>query len=136
MSSQAGAPAHTLLLHVRLRVAPGVPAEARHATESVLGDVCPTARQSFVLLVSELVTNAVVHARKPEWLRVWRIDGRLRVEVTDGTRHRPVLRNPGACHAHGRGMMLVAALADDWGADDLPDGKVVWAELALRPFTS
>lgn len=132
MSSQAEVRQGSLLLDVPLRVAPSVPAESRHAINSVLGDLDPSVRQAFVLISNELVTNAVVHARRPKWLRVRQGAGSLRVEVADSTSQGPLLRSPTPQQPHGRGMALVVALADDWGVDFLPDGKVVWAELALR----
>ncbi|MER7403403.1 ATP-binding protein [Streptomyces sp. NPDC000070] len=66
------------------------------------------------LIVSELVSNAVRHARCRS----------VRVTVT-----RPELREPCTGDESGRGLMLVGALAKDWGTDHLPWGKRVWAEL-------
>jgi anti-sigma regulatory factor (Ser/Thr protein kinase) len=86
---------------------------------------CPEQRAAdAVLLVSELATNCVVHARCDYEVRV-RVDGdRVRIEVGD--------RDPGlpAPNENGRGLRLVIDLADRWGADaDDDGGKVVWFEL-------
>lgn len=82
------------------------------------------------LLTTELVANAVRHAQTPLCLRVIdEVDG-LRVEVEDRCAElpRPVAATPGA--TSGRGLVLVEALAADWGVDRLGDGKRVWFRLA------
>jgi serine/threonine-protein kinase RsbW len=92
------------------------------------------AEDSAVLLVSELVTNAVRHARSTdaitlelEAVRTW-----LRIEVY---RCRPGLaapRSPGEFDESGFGFVLVDSLADKWGVRDTVTGKAVWAELDVR----
>ena len=82
-------------------------------------------RELAVLLTSELVTNAVVHARTPVRLTVYH-DTVLTVEVADGS---PVLPAPSPISPdddRGRGLTLVAKLADRWGARPEGTGKVVW----------
>ncbi len=83
------------------------------------------------LIVSELVSNAVQHARRDS-IRVV-IDrpgpGRVRVGVVDFSTTRPVRKTPGPEDEGGRGLALVNELAESWGADPLPWGKRVWAEL-------
>jgi anti-sigma regulatory factor (Ser/Thr protein kinase) len=78
------------------------------------------------LLTSELVTNAVLHARTAFTVRAVFDDPELRVEVSDGGREHlyPATDDPYA--AGGRGLLLVAALADRWGITGRPDGKTVW----------
>ncbi|RJK94189.1 ATP-binding protein [Vallicoccus soli] len=81
------------------------------------------------LLVSELVANAVLHARTEVEVRVVAQEGGVRVEVQDGS---PVLPLPGALRAtamSGRGLVLVATLARRWGVEPREGGKVVWFEL-------
>ncbi|MER5744406.1 ATP-binding protein [Streptomyces sp. NPDC002225] len=83
------------------------------------------------LVVSELVANAVRHARR-ESIRVVveRIAaGTLRVAVADFSQVRPVERGADDGDEEGRGLFLVAALAVDWGTDVRCWGKVVWADL-------
>lgn len=88
-----------------------------------------------VLLVSELVTNAIVHAGPPVTLRAQRSGDRLRVEVCDGVSVPPVLRPQQPAGAppseRGRGLFLVASLADRWGWEDHESGKAVWFELEV-----
>ncbi|APY85162.1 ATP-binding protein [Streptomyces alfalfae] len=83
------------------------------------------------LIVSELVANAVQHARR-ESIRVV-IDrteaGRVRVGVVDFSKTRPVRKTPGPEDEGGRVLALVDGLAETWGTDPLPWGKRVWAEL-------
>jgi hypothetical protein len=81
-----------------------------------------------VLLIGELVTNAVVHGHGPVGLRVTldETDGILRCEVTDAS---PQLPRPGPASddaESGRGLMLVAALAASHGWQPAAAGKTVW----------
>ncbi|MFP5376184.1 MAG: ATP-binding protein [Acidimicrobiia bacterium] len=82
------------------------------------------------LLATELVTNAVRHARTSVELGVARRRDRIRIEARDGSRKLPVRPEAEAPTRH-RGMLLIEDLADRWGVD-LEDGgsKVVWLELA------
>ncbi|MFI6347487.1 ATP-binding protein [Streptomyces sp. NPDC050560] len=85
------------------------------------------------LIVTELVTNAVKHARGPSLRVTVARRGRfVRVAVTDGSRTLPRLRHPSGAEADGRGLMLVDALADEWGADLKSWGKSVWANLDIE----
>lgn len=89
------------------------------------------------LLLSELVTNPLRHARVPVGreigVRVATYDGRLRVEVADANNSRPEVREPADEDEHGRGLALVEALALRWGCCPRRHGigKATWAELAL-----
>ena len=80
-----------------------------------------------LLLVAELVTNAILHA--PGERPVLKLYGTHCIAVHDGSAARPVLRPPSADSESGRGMMLVAELSAVWGVDEggvYPDGKMVW----------
>ncbi|AZM50994.1 ATP-binding protein [Streptomyces sp. WAC 06738] len=83
------------------------------------------------LIVSELATNSVKHARGPTVLvRVSRPGPRrVRVAVVDLSRTLPTLITAGVDDETGRGMAALADLSAAWGADPLPWGKRVWAEL-------
>lgn len=90
-------------------------------------------------IVAELAANAAFHGRVRG--RDFRLamklhgDGGLRIEVTDARGDRlPRIADPVAADAEsGRGLLLVAALADRWGVNEAPaHGKTVWAELAPR----
>jgi anti-sigma regulatory factor (Ser/Thr protein kinase) len=107
-----------------------VPA-ARHfavAALEALGGAVATSPAD--LLVSELATNAVVHAHTPMRVSVWCHDNRIRVEVRDDDPRLPRRVNSGLMALGGRGMMLVDSLALAWGVNANQRGKTVWFELA------
>lgn len=88
------------------------------------------------LAVSELTTNSVLHAGSSISVSVRRLGRGLRIEVADGSDHLPVVdaERPEDLLANrsmtGRGLAMVAATADRWGADPLSEGgKVTWAEV-------
>ena len=85
-----------------------------------------------VLATSELVTNAVLHAKLPLELDL-RADGsEVRLTVTDPLARTPHPRRAAPGAASGRGLAIVADLADRWGSDDLQeDGKAVWCSFSL-----
>lgn len=81
--------------------------------------------------VSELVTNALLHGAPPIQVRVRGTIEHPRVEVSDGSRERPVLPAPvededDLLLTFGRGLNIVARCSDAWGADIEDDGKTVW----------
>jgi anti-sigma regulatory factor (Ser/Thr protein kinase) len=79
------------------------------------------------VVLSELVTNAVLYARTQITVTVKR-NANVRLEVADASPVLPNLREYGAENTTGRGLHLVSALASAWGCDRLDDGKTVWAE--------
>ncbi len=79
------------------------------------------------VVLSELVTNAILHARTPVMLRLVRGET-VRIEVTDSSPLLPSLRSHGVRNTTGRGLHLVAALSNSWGSEVTAAGKVVWAE--------
>ena len=82
------------------------------------------------LLVTEIVTNAVLHARPPMTVRIRVEADVVRIEVGDGSAARPRLQNFSATAATGRGLRLVESLAARWGVRSEPrGGKVVWFEV-------
>jgi serine/threonine-protein kinase RsbW len=93
---------------------------------------------SAAVVLSELLTNAQRHAcASPEGkieTRFLRTGDRLRIEVHDGSEERPVPRLAGVEALDGRGLFLVAVLADSWDVLPREDiGKIVWAEWAVPP---
>lgn len=113
---------------------PQEPASARTA-RSFVGDVLADSPASecadtATLLVSELVTNALLHARTDVEVVV-RVDpARVRVEVHDALERLPsLLAQPGDTLA-GRGLHIVDELAAGWGAEPQNGGKTVWFELS------
>ena len=87
--------------------------------------------ESAELVVSELVTNALVHAGTPIEVTVHLGKSGIRVEVADGSPHFPQPRNYHETAGTGRGLRLLKQLVDRWGADPDGTGKVVWFELGL-----
>jgi anti-sigma regulatory factor (Ser/Thr protein kinase) len=81
------------------------------------------------LMTTELATNAVEHARSPFTVTADVAGHSLRVAVHDASPLPPVaVRAPSAVALRGRGLALVAALADRWGYDPDSSGKTVWFE--------
>lgn len=88
------------------------------------------------LLVSELVTNACVHGAEPIYIHLDVANGRVRVEVEDGSSVMPKVKQSDKRSTVGRGLMIVEALSRAWGAESTGAGKVVWAEVPIRPADS
>ncbi|MDX3801894.1 ATP-binding protein [Streptomyces sp. AK04-3B] len=100
---------------------------------SGIGDEEPLA-ETLILLVSELVTNAVVHTGCPAVLRLSLPGGAaepsiVRLEVADSSDRAPVPRCAGDEATGGRGLALVDGLADRWGWSVEGAGKRIWCEL-------
>ena len=91
-------------------------------------------RHAVLLLVSELVTNVVLHVRSPMTVHVERDDDLLRVQVDDSSLVPPVRREARADRPGGRGLLLLDTLAGEWGVLTGGSGKSVWFE--LRAATS
>ncbi len=91
------------------------------------------------LVTSEIVSNAVIHARSPIELRVSCIGDGVRIEVRDSADYGIVRSPPGrpgeAPTSWGLGLRVVGELSRRWGVDPVPDGKMVWAEIGLSPPT-
>ncbi|MFI9614504.1 ATP-binding protein [Streptomyces sp. NPDC052023] len=86
--------------------------------------------ETLILLVSELVTNAVVHTGCPAVLRLSLPQpATVRVEVADGSTRAPVPRWADGDETGGRGLALVDGLADRWGWSPDGAGKQIWCEL-------
>jgi anti-sigma regulatory factor (Ser/Thr protein kinase) len=81
------------------------------------------------LVVSELATNAIVHARSAFSVSVRSEGGRVRLSVSDTSPVAPFVRDPGPSAMFGRGMRLIGDVASDWGVDVAAGGKTVWVEL-------
>jgi serine/threonine-protein kinase RsbW len=112
------------------------PAIARRFTRDFLAETGAGQRcqQAGELIVSELVTNAIVHARSTARLWISIADGMARIEVTDDGPGDPVLRDPGP--DGGYGLWLTDMLAQSWGVIRAGDGdKTVWftVPVAGRP---
>lgn len=121
---------------VALAPEPGAASTARAWVAAAL-DGWPThSVETARLLVSELVTNAVLHARTEIALR-HRLDGaRVRFEVGDGRRDGPMPKRYSPDSPTGRGLRLVDTLAAEWGVTRSPRGKVVWFVVTPESGTS
>jgi two-component sensor histidine kinase len=122
----------TLTASVDLRpVVRSVPA-ARHLVAAVLGGWnAPHDADDVALLVTELVTNVLDHVggEASITLELALAEDWLRISVADGSSVRPVVRELSTENPRGRGLRLVQAIADRWGAEDHRGGKRVWFEL-------
>lgn len=84
------------------------------------------------IIVSELLTNAINAQCDLAELRLSARQDCVRIEVHDDGTGMPELQYPGIADQHGRGLLIVSALASKWGVEPSSDGKRVWAELAFR----
>ncbi|MFI6015621.1 ATP-binding protein [Streptomyces sp. NPDC051243] len=92
----------------------------------------PKMTEDAVLLVSELVGNAVRHTGARVFgLRMRRRRGWIRIEVRDPSRGLPCLMPVQEMDVSGRGLFLVDKLSDRWGVDLLPRGKTTWFEMRV-----
>lgn len=121
------------LVQLELTPALASPRLARDWTAEVLRewDLAPWL-DDMQSLVTELVTNAVLHARTPVTVELsWR-QAQLRVAVVDASTVMPrVGLDTPSGYTTGRGLLLVDGLADEWGVDLVTGGKSVWCVLRL-----
>ena len=89
-------------------------------------------RGDVALVVSELVTNAVLHARGPIEFEVTVEDDVIELRVTDQTTELPKIRFANGDQIGGAGLRIVDRLARYWGVEQRAGGKVVWCQLSLR----
>jgi anti-sigma regulatory factor (Ser/Thr protein kinase) len=116
------------------------PADARSSVRDLFRGLAVTDRDrvdplaaDVELVVSELVTNAVIHGTGPITLRVRVIDGFVSVGVQDCGSGVPRMNRADPSREGGRGMTVVAGLVSDWGVRvDRGTGKEVWAILAVE----
>ncbi|WP_411141568.1 ATP-binding protein [Streptomyces sp. x-80] len=131
------------VLQVQLEVRPD-PAEVGRARRwarsrlagSGIGADEPLA-ETLILLISELVTNAVVHTGSAAELRMCfsgsgAVVGTVRVEVVDTSARPPRQRHADGDDTNGRGLELVDGLADRWGWQREGGGKRIWCEVDRR----
>jgi hypothetical protein len=113
-------------------------AESVRAARSIVRSVCTDADAgelcfAALLVGTELVTNAVLHARSALGLTVHAWPAGVRIEVRDRVSERPVLRPVDVSAAGGRGFVVMDALCSVWGIDPLARGKAIWAGLLSSP---
>jgi anti-sigma regulatory factor (Ser/Thr protein kinase) len=120
------------LLSVDLPPEPASASRARTLARERLGASCTRdTLDTVALLVTELVTNAILHARTPLSLTLESRPGHVRICVEDESNERPTLRHHESDAVTGRGLALVDRLASSWGVDATTAGKVVWCEVPL-----
>lgn len=128
----AGVSADDPCRHVELDPTPSAARAARvflseHATE-----LPPEANEVALLCTSELVTNGVLHARTPLVVGVTLGSDRLLVTVADSAPGQPAPKPRDDERTSGRGIVLVDALADEWGVHEDEGGKTVWFTVSRR----
>ncbi|MFG2307843.1 PAS domain S-box protein [Streptomyces sp. NPDC048566] len=99
--------------------------------ETLLSWDCARSVDDAELLLSEILTNAVLHAQGPIGLHLCRTTTDLTVEVSDRSPRLPQPRMAAEDEESGRGLILVRALADDWGVRPTDTGKTTWFTLRL-----
>jgi anti-sigma regulatory factor (Ser/Thr protein kinase) len=120
------------VLSVDLPPEPSSATRARTLAREKLEASCPTDTvETIALLVTELVTNAILHARTPFVLTLESRPGHVRICVEDASNEQPAVRRYDSDAVTGRGLALVEQLASSWGVDTTPAGKVVWCEVPI-----
>ena len=115
-----------------LRLAPtfSAPATARRFLRQQLShSTLDGLRDLTELLASELTGNVVLHVGSPMTVRISHHGSTVRVEIDDDSTDAPVLAQTDPFADRGRGLMLLNALASDWGTRYRDNGKTVWFEL-------
>lgn len=105
--------------------------EARRFVSGLTADLPDELRDAVALMVSELATNALVHASSGFEVAIDRSPELVRVSVSDRGDGTPEVHSPGFTEPHGRGLQIVEALSDQWGIVPYFAGKTVWFQIAL-----
>jgi len=84
------------------------------------------------LLVSELVSNVILHAQTPLEVTIRTRGAHLRVTVADESPVIPALKQYAADSVTGRGLTMIDLTAESWGIDEMAEGKAVWFEIPLN----
>jgi anti-sigma regulatory factor (Ser/Thr protein kinase) len=120
------------VLTVDLPPEPSSASRARALARERFGTSCSgEALETIALLVTELVTNAILHARTRLQLTVESRAGYVRISVEDESDDQPALQRYETDAVTGRGLALVEQLASAWGVDATPSGKSVWCEVLV-----
>jgi anti-sigma regulatory factor (Ser/Thr protein kinase) len=107
-------------------------AGARHFVRDVLSEEPRETVEAAELMTSELATNCVRHAHSDFELAIHLSRDEIRVEVSDHGQGQPVMRSPTPREQSGRGLRIVQELAEGWGINPTPNGKLVWFSLPAR----
>jgi anti-sigma regulatory factor (Ser/Thr protein kinase) len=107
---------------------------ARRFVLDVLAGAPEEALGQLAVMVSELATNAIVHADTAYTVRVARAGTEVRLEVSDAGGGQPTVASPTPNEPTGRGLRIVEAMAEKWGVRRGPSGTTtVWCTLILDP---
>jgi anti-sigma regulatory factor (Ser/Thr protein kinase)/predicted nucleic acid-binding protein len=106
--------------------------QARVFVQHVLDGLDEEQAETVLLLTSEVVTNAFLHARTQVDLSVEASDGVVRVGVRDASSALPRVKNYRSSSTTGRGLHLLESLASSWGVEPSESGKTVWFEVSER----
>jgi anti-sigma regulatory factor (Ser/Thr protein kinase) len=117
----------TMIIHLDRDV--GMIRVARQALRHWLDERSCSNAEDAMLVLSELVTNAIVHARAGCTIEVQHHDDLLRLDVRDPSAAPPTIGSARPDDVGGRGLRLVAAVAQAWGWEPTDGGKRVWAHL-------
>jgi anti-sigma regulatory factor (Ser/Thr protein kinase) len=120
----------------RFAPAPASVQEARRFVGAELTDLPREVVEVAVLLVSELATNAVIHAHSAFTVEVTRRPDDVRVAVRDQGRGIPLAEHPAPTALRGRGLSIIEGLAASWGVERSEPHKTVWFTVPLRATTS
>ncbi|TQS40206.1 ATP-binding protein [Cryptosporangium phraense] len=112
---------------------PAATVEIRGAVRALLDQwhIVGTAAEDVLLVVHELVANVVDHAKTPFRLAIKLCGSVVQVWVRDQSRRPIVVRPLDPESLRGRGLPLIAAIADNWGCQECSDGKTVWAAIPV-----
>lgn len=130
--TQTGSPSSTVrALEISIAADKALVAEVRHSVQAALASWGASAiADDMAVVASELAANAIKHADSEATVRLRLAEGQALLEVDDSSMRRPVTRRAGAAAEEGRGLLLVQALAAEWGWKYRQGGgKTVWASL-------
>lgn len=113
---------------LRLQPQLDAPRQARHLLQQTCAHLEPAVRADACLILTEIVTNALVHARTMITVAIECGDTAVAVAVTDNSSQLPLPEHPDDLQESGRGLLLIDRLATAWGYDTSSDGqgKVIW----------
>ncbi|NEB35378.1 ATP-binding protein [Streptomyces sp. SID14515] len=116
-----------------------IPVVRKFTRKALVEWECEARADDVLLCVTELATNALRHGVPPGrgfkvHIYLERVENMIRVELHDSGdgEVRPADGVPGADEEGGRGLLLVAAVADKWGVGERNPGKVVWCEFSIE----
>jgi anti-sigma regulatory factor (Ser/Thr protein kinase) len=121
-----------MIVRKRFEASEGSVGAARRFVAAVVSDAPTEVQDSVSVMVSELSTNALLHASGGFEVAVDHSELTISVSVIDRGDGTPLLQSPKFSEPHGRGLRIVAALSDEWGVSATSDGKAVWFRVKLR----